>query len=138
MIDSSTEFGARVLRRLAEEEVIWLVTVGKSGTPHPNPVWFLWDGSELLVYSQPNKTKLRDIERNGRVALHFNTAPDGDDVVVIAGDARIDPSAPPADRVEAYLEKYRAGIGRIGMTPESFAASYSVAIRITPTKVRGF
>jgi hypothetical protein len=33
---------------------------------------------------------------------------------------------------------YREGIPAIGMTPESFAQSYSVAIRVTPNKMRGF
>ena len=32
---------------------------------------------------------------------------------------------------------YCAGIARIGITPESFAAAYSVAIRITPEKLSG-
>lgn len=39
-IDRSSEFGARVLRRLEEDEIIWLTTGGKDGAPQPNPVWF--------------------------------------------------------------------------------------------------
>jgi PPOX class probable F420-dependent enzyme len=138
VIDLSSEFGKRAERRLREEEVIWLVTVGADGTPQPNPVWFLWEGGELLVYSQPGKAKLRHIARSPRVALNFNTHADGEDVVVLTGEARLDPGAPPADQLPAYLEKYREPIARLGMTPESFAQSYSVAVRITPTKLRGF
>jgi predicted pyridoxine 5'-phosphate oxidase superfamily flavin-nucleotide-binding protein len=29
---------------LHEAHVIWLTTVDADGTPHPNPVWILWDG----------------------------------------------------------------------------------------------
>jgi PPOX class probable F420-dependent enzyme len=138
VVDTSTEFGARVERRLREEEVIWLTTVDGSGRPEPSPVWFLWQDGELLIYSQPNKPKLRNIERNPHVALSFNTTSDGGDVVVIAGEGRADPSAPPASAEAAYVEKYRDAIRRIGMTPESFAQSYSIAVRVRPTRLRGY
>ncbi|HWQ12073.1 MAG TPA: TIGR03667 family PPOX class F420-dependent oxidoreductase [Roseiflexaceae bacterium] len=138
MLDTSTEFGARVARRLRDEVGIWLVTVGADGTPQPNPVWFLWDGAEVLVYSQPNQAKLRHIARHPRVALHLEGGELSEEVAVLLGDARIVPDEPPANQVPAYMEKYRAHIARLGMTPESFAQSYSVAIRIRPTRVRGW
>jgi PPOX class probable F420-dependent enzyme len=61
----------------------------------------------------------------------------GGDIVIVTGEARIDPAAPPADRVPAYVTKYKEGMRRIGMTPESFARAYSVALRITPRHLRG-
>jgi Pyridoxamine 5'-phosphate oxidase len=54
-IDTSTSLGSRVAKRLADELIFWLTTVGRSGAPHPNPVWFLWTGSEILVFSQRGK-----------------------------------------------------------------------------------
>lgn len=136
-IDQTTEFGARVARRLAVDEVIWLTTVAPSGRPLPSPVWFLWDDGRFLVYSQPSTPKLRNIALNQWVSLHCNCSVDGDDVIVFAGVASLDPEQPPADEATAYLTKYRAAIGRIGMTPASFAAAYSVAIWVAPTGVRG-
>jgi len=137
-LDTSTDFGAQVARRLAEDEVVWLTTVRENGQPEPSPVWFLWDGEEFLIYSQPNTIKLANIAARPRVSLSFNTTATGGDVVVFAGEARIASDDPVAAEVPAYLEKYRAGITSIGMTPEGFAGSYSVAIRVTPAKVRGF
>jgi PPOX class probable F420-dependent enzyme len=137
-IDVTTDFGARVARRLRSETVIWLSTVRPNGTPEPSPVWFHWDGSTFLIYSMPGKVKLKDIATNPKVALNFNGDADGGNIVVFTGEAREDPSAPPADQVEEYLAKYRAPIAGIGMTPEYFARGYSVAIRVTPTKLRGF
>jgi len=32
-------------------------------------VWFFWDGEEFLVYSQPRRQKLRNIERDPKVGL---------------------------------------------------------------------
>jgi PPOX class probable F420-dependent enzyme len=137
MFDTNTEFGARVQRRLAAEEIIWLVTIAGDLTPQPSPVWFLWERDSLLIYSRPDTPKLRNIEQRPRVALHFDSDEHGDDIIVIAGDARIDPATPPADQIPAYVRKYAAAIERLGMTPESFARDYSAAIRVTPTRVRG-
>ena len=51
--DRATEAGERFRRRLSGEMMIWLTTVGRDGTPQPNPVGFLWDGGDsLLIYSQ--------------------------------------------------------------------------------------
>ncbi|MCA9878896.1 MAG: TIGR03667 family PPOX class F420-dependent oxidoreductase [Thermomicrobiales bacterium] len=136
-MDTSTAFGQRVATRLANDQVIWLATVDGYGTPQPVPVWFYWDGHTVLVYSQPDQPKLRNIARNHRVSLNFNSDFHGGDVVVLVGDAALDPAASPADQHQAYVEKYAGGIESISMTPASFAAAYSVAVRVTPTKVRG-
>ena len=136
-IDTTTEFGQRVQRRLRDETIGWLTTVGPDGTPQPSPIWFLWDGETILIYSQPNTPKVRNIERNGRVALNLDGDGRGGDIVILTGEARVDRDAPGAADHTEYLEKYRQGIERIGMTPEQFAGSYSVPIRMTPTKLRG-
>ena len=138
IIDPSTEYGARVARRLHEEQVIWLTTVGRDGTPQPNPVWFLWEGESFLIYTQPTTYKLRNIQRNVRVSLHFDSVESGENLVVFTGTASLDESAPLAHQHPAYLEKYRQGISDIDMTPESMGEAYHVAIRVRPEKVRGF
>lgn len=102
------------------------------------PVWFYWDGETVLIYSQPGKPKVRNIDANPHVALNFNSDPQGNQVVRMSGRATIDASAPKATGVPGMLEKYRDSIKRIGTTPEQFAAGYSVAIQITPVKVTAF
>ena len=139
LIDSQTKFGVRAARRLREDFIGWLVTVGQDGTPQPNPVWFVWDGSSLLLYSMPDQAKLHNIARNPRVALHLDSQDRGDDIVVVTGTAVVDPNAPPVHDNRSYLQKYAAEIKRIDQgTPEEMGRTYSVAIRITPSKVRGF
>lgn len=136
VIDPATEKGARVDARLHGDLVAWLITVASDGTPSPTPVWFLWDGESIVVYSQRDKPKLRHIAANPRVALALRTDEDGDDVVIVTGDAAVDPSTPPCDQVPAYAEKYGASIARLGADVPGFAGEYSVAIRIRPTKLR--
>ena len=70
MIDKTTEFGQRVTRRLGEERIIWLTTTGRTGTPAPRPVWFLWDGESFLIYSRPGAAKLRHILARPGVSLN--------------------------------------------------------------------
>lgn len=137
-IDFTNGIGPAVLRQLESAQVVWLTTVGRSGTPQPNVVWFLWDGESALVYSQPSAARLRNIARNPRVALNFDTDASGSFVHVLTGDAMIDRSGPRADELPAYIQKYGSGIESLGMTPASFADDYSVLIRIVPERVRGF
>jgi len=136
-LDPSSEFGGRVLRRLQDDTIAWLVTVDAKQTPRAVPIWFYWDGASFLVYSQPNQLKLRNIERNPRVGLHLSATETGGDIVVFTGDARLDPEAPAAGDHAEYVAKYRADITRLGMTPEQFGAAYSVPFRIAPDHVSG-
>lgn len=136
-IDTSTDFGGRAARRLGEELVGWLVTVSPAGAPQAVPVWFLWDGAgSVLVYSRPDKPKLRNIAANPRVALHLDGNGRGGDIVVLSGRAAVSDD-PPADQVDDYVAKYRPLIERNGWTPASFAADYSVPVRIELTRLAG-
>lgn len=137
-IDTSTEFGQRVQRHLEENLVVWLTTVDRSGTPQPRPVWFVWDGAEMLIYSKPDAYKVAHIRANPRVALNFDTDAEGDQVVVFSGEARIVPGEPRAQHNAVYVEKYREGIAGLKMTPEEMGDEYSTAIRVRPDNLRGW
>lgn len=137
MIDLSTDFGRRVAQRLAEEQIIWLTTTDPSGVPQPKPVWFWWDGQTFLIYSKPNTYKLRHIARNPQVALNFDGDGLGGNIVVFTGTAHLAPDMPPANELPSYIQKYQAGLARIRMSAEGFAEMYSVALKVTPTHLRG-
>ena len=140
MIDFTSKLGKKAKRHLKQEYFIWLTTVDSQGVPQPRPVWFIWEEDSILIYSQPGAFKLKHIINNPNVALHFNTAdPKGEeDLIVFHGSAKIDPKALPANKTQAYLRKYRAGIKALGAAPEQFAAEYSTAVRIKLTSLRGW
>jgi PPOX class probable F420-dependent enzyme len=134
VLDTTTEAGGRAERRLREEQIIWMTTVRSDGQPQSVPVWFFWDGEEFLVYSQPGRQKLRNIERDPRVGLNLNSNAQGGDVVRAEDTAEIVEDAPPATGVPEYVEKYRDAIARIGFDPDGFARAFSVALQVTPTR----
>ena len=127
---------AHAEERLRGEPIVWLTTVSAQGQPQSSPVWFHWDGDGFLLFSQPDRPKLRNIASDPRVSLHLEGGREGEDVVTFEGVARIVPDGPPATEVPEYVEKYRTQIAGFGWTPEAFAADYSVPLRVTPTRVR--
>jgi PPOX class probable F420-dependent enzyme len=139
MVDLTSSFGRAVQQQLANQYVIWLTTVDSKLTPQPRPVWFIWENDSFLIFSQAHAQKVRHIQKNPRVALHFNTDESGDKrVIVFTGEALIDDSSPAAHEVPAYLKKYADGIAALEMTPQEFSREYSIAIKISPTEVRGW
>ena len=136
-IDTTTDFGKRVEQRLREETIIWLTTVRRDGTPQPSPVWFLWDGESVLMYSRLNQQKQRNIEHSPKVSLNFDSDGHGGNIIVITGNAQVVADAPPVTEVPEYVAKYAEPIRQIGMDAASFAQTYPLAIRITPTALRG-
>ena len=139
-MDWSTELGRKAREHIESERVIWLTTTGPDWTPHPRPVWFVWDQESFLIYSRPNRGKVAHIPVHPLVSLNFNTdAASGDeDVITFLGEARIVNDAPPAHQQTAYFEKYREAIRALKMTPEEYGATYSIAIRVTPTRLWGW
>ena len=91
-----------------------------------------------MIYTLANAKRLAHIERNPHVALNFNSDGTGSDIVIFTGVARQAPDMPLADEYPAYAEKYRGLITEEFQTAEAFARGYPIALRVTPTKVRGF
>jgi PPOX class probable F420-dependent enzyme len=136
--DRATAYGERVRRRLSDEMTIWLTTVGRDGTPQPNPVGFLWDGADmLLTYSQADARRLANIRRQPLVSLNFDSN-GGGDIVVLTGTAEILDDYPAVPGNPAWLEKYGEAIDARFGSAVKFAQRFSVPVRIHLTRVRGF
>ena len=139
MANENPELEKKAREAVKEEYVVWFTTVDTKIIPHTRPVWFVWDKGGFLIFSQPTAFKLKHIKRNPNVILHFNSDQIAEErVVIYQGVARIDDSPVRPHQVKSYLQKYKSGIERLGSTPEEFSEGYSVAIRITPTALRGW
>ena len=131
-----TDLGRRLRRRLEEDRVVWLTTVAADGTPQPNPVWFIVEGDELLVWNRADAHRLAHLRRRPRATLNFNSSASGGDILVITGEARRDDGAPLPHEVPAYVEKYGDAMRRISGSLEGFSGEYPVLLRIRPDRVR--
>ena len=121
---------------LADDVVGWLTTVAADGTPQSSVISFLWEGETILVYSQPDTPKLRNIARSPLVSFNLQSDPYGDHLLVIEGIASEDRAVPRLDEHETYIAKYREPLKHWEMGEEATARDFSVPIRITARRVR--
>lgn len=123
-------------RRVSEDGAAWLTTITEGGAPAPNPVWFVADGASLVVFAEPQSRKVHNIDQRRLVCLHFNSDPDGGDIVIINGNAEVTLDQVPS-RLPAYATKYGNTITEVlRMSMDDYDATYSARIRIEPTRVR--
>ncbi|HEV7193490.1 MAG TPA: TIGR03667 family PPOX class F420-dependent oxidoreductase [Jatrophihabitantaceae bacterium] len=136
-LDIPAERRAQVEARLTSDIIAWLTTVRPDGRPDTVPLWFVWKDGVFLIYSEPRKLKLRNLEHNPQVSIALDDTKGGDDVVRFEGTAMVVEGQLSADQVPEYVSKYEAHIRRLGYgDPESFAASFSVPVVVTPTRYR--
>jgi len=133
MLDKAQPFHAHIDKRLRTEPIIWLTTCGLRGRPHMVPMWFLWSGREILLFSLPRTRKLRNIAANSSVVLALEAADQGYDVVIVEGRAALldDPST--SGSMPPFVHKYE-GVPR-RWAPREWAQKFSQAIRVAPTKL---
>ena len=138
MLDVTTEWGQHAEQRLRTNIIGWLTTVGSDGRPYTVPVWFLWDGNTVLIFSQPEKQKVRNLRKNARVTLALDETKQGEDVVIVEGTAELLENPDINATLPAYVEKYGAMMKDMNSSPELMAADFNVGIRLTPTKFRSW
>jgi PPOX class probable F420-dependent enzyme len=95
------------------------------------------DGRSILLYSRPGTRKLQNIAANRKVSLNLDSDRVDADIVICWGEVRISDD-PPATEMPEYIAKYAGRIAALGWTPESFAADFSVPLRITLTRIHGW
>jgi PPOX class probable F420-dependent enzyme len=128
------ELTEQIERHLVSDQIAWLTTVTPSGRPAPKPVWFVWDGSVITIYSVNDGAKLRHIEVNDNVSIHFNSNAGGGDIVVISGRAHRVPDAPPPSQFPGLLDKYMPAIMAMSREPRWFDENYGMALRVVPER----
>ena len=137
MLDLSQTQHAHIDQRLRSDIMIWFNTVRADGRPHSVAVWFLWDGAQSLIFSQPKTQKVRNVRQNPHVVLALDNTDNGGDVIVIEGTAELITDPDVNTTVAAYSQKYASELKSMGMTAEAMSKDYSQGIRITPTRFVG-
>lgn len=133
-LDMSDPQQAHTAERLRAEKILWLASVRPDGRPHLVPVWFLWEGETILLFSKPENQKVRNLRQNPAVSVSLDGTNHGDDVTVLEGIAAIIDGHEVTTTLPAYASKYAALLADVGKTAETMAKEYSQAIRITITR----
>ncbi len=125
-------------RCLSDDPVIWLSSVQRDGRPHVVPVWFHWDGEQIVAFSKPNARKIQNLRDQPRVMLAVGTPGPEFDVELIEATAHL-PEQPSEDLMpEGFGDKYRELLRRAGLSLQRFAEVYSQPIVLRPTRFVGY
>jgi pyridoxamine 5'-phosphate oxidase-like protein len=82
-----------------------LAYISTDGTPRVIPIWFHWNGSEIVMASPPKAPKLKALAKNPRVSLTIDDNTFPHKVLLIRGSARLEP-------VEGIVPEYEAAAAR--------------------------
>jgi len=140
MLDPTNPHEAKIRDRLEQAEYAFFITTRPDGRPHSVPICFLYENDTILVFSLPNSVKVRNIQQNSNVCLAVESFGFGDYFsIVIEGQAELVDEPTNWLHYPAYDAKYAPLSRRIfgsDHVPDEYAAQFSQAIRITPTKIR--
>jgi hypothetical protein len=82
-----------------------LAYISTDGTPRVIPIWFHWNGTEIVMASPPKAPKLKALAKNPRVSLTIDDNTFPHKVLLIRGSARLEP-------VEGIVPEYEAAAAR--------------------------
>lgn len=82
-----------------------LAYVWTDGTPRVVPIWFHWNGREIVMASPPKAPKLKSLAKNPKVSLTIDENGFPPKVLSIRGTARLEP-------VEGIVPEYEACAAR--------------------------
>ena len=99
------DFPEGLENRLHSDLVVWLTTITDRGAPAPYPVWFVPDGDEIVIFSEPTARRVHNIAERPLVTVHFNCDRYGGDVWVLTGPATCTPGVAPST-APGYVDKY--------------------------------
>lgn len=123
---------------LAAPNLARLAYIGGNGRPHVVPIWFAHHDGDIIMVTGPKAAKLQGIEKNPAVAVTIDSSTPPYTVLLIDGDATLEP-------VEGMAPEYRPIVERyLGVAAESYLKALlprvkrQVRIRITPRSWRVF
>jgi len=123
---------------LAAERTCRVATIGRDG-PHATPLWYLWDGSALWLYSVVRSQRWTDLQHDPRISAVVDAGREYAELrgVEITGRAEVVGEVPrtgqPREALEpierAFAQRYFAGMNQL------YYDERHAWLRVTPTKI---
>lgn len=110
-----------------------LAYVWTDGTPRVIPIWFHWNGREIVMATPPKAPKLKALAKNPRVSLTIDDNVFPHKVLLIRGTARLQPVDGIVPEYEACAQRYfDPELAKGWLTQLRTMVSSMVRITITP------
>jgi hypothetical protein len=110
-----------------------LAYVWMDGTPRVVPIWFHWNGQNIVMASPPKAPKLKALAKNPKVSLTIDDNTFPHKVLLIRGTARLEPVQGIVPEYEAAAARYfDAATAKGWLTQLRSLVSSMVRITITP------
>ena len=107
--------------------------IATDGTPRVVPIWFHWNGTEIVMATPPKAPKLKGLAKNPKVSLTIDDNDFPHKVLLIRGTARLQPVDGVAPEYALAADRYfgpdqgKAWVAQMGKMVSSM-----VRITITP------
>jgi len=107
--------------------------IGTDGGPRVVPIWFHWNGREIVMATPPKAPKLKALAKNPKVSLTIDDNTFPHKVLMIRGTARLEPVEGIAPEYAACADRYFGPEMAQGwLTQLRSMVSSMVRITITP------
>ncbi len=106
--------------------------IALDGTPRVVPIWFHWDGREVVLGTPPKAPKLKALAQNPSVALTIDSNDWPHNVLLIRGTAAVETVEGVVPEYAAAAERYfgeEQGKGWVQMVGQMFPETTRVRIR---------
>jgi hypothetical protein len=103
--------GLDLLQHPASQELLHskiparLAYIGTDGGPRVIPIWFHWNGREVVMATPPKAPKLKALKKNPKVSLTIDDNTFPHKVLLVRGTARLEP-------VDGIVPEYIAAANR--------------------------
>ncbi|HMG41682.1 MAG TPA: PPOX class F420-dependent oxidoreductase [Acidimicrobiales bacterium] len=123
------EMSERVVALLRSKAFATIATLMPDGAPHATETWIDTDGTHVLLNTVVGYQKLRNIERDGRVALVVSNPDDPARHVAIRGQVTSTSGEGAKEHIESLSARYFG-------TPYPFHhLGQRIIVRIAPTRI---
>ena len=95
-----------VKRLLGGANLARLAYVGLDGRPRVVPIWFAYADGDFLMVTGPRAEKVRALQANGAVALTIDSQKPPYDVLLVNGEATLDPTEGMAAEYPSIVERF--------------------------------
>jgi general stress protein 26 len=123
----------RARELLRQPVIVRVSTITPAGYPHTVPVWFILDGDDLVLFSERNTQKVRNVYMNAKGNVAIGGDPVGSPCYLIIGDFTIE-----EDPEKRWTKKITYCYEPAEQADKSLAAWKDldlVILRLRPTRV---